>query len=44
MVARQRPNGHLDPWKEAGEPTTMDLSLGRPGAPQPKERHVAVNA
>jgi hypothetical protein len=44
MVARLGPNGHLDPWKEAREPATMDLSLGRPGAPRTKERYVAVNA
>ena len=37
MVARPGPDGHLDPWKDAGEPTTMDHSLGRPGAPQSKE-------
>ena len=37
MVARQRPDGHLDPWKDAAEPTIMDLSLGRPGAPRTKE-------
>ena len=37
MVARQRPNGHLDPWKDAREPATMGYSLGRPGAPQTKE-------
>ena len=44
MVARLGSDGHLDPWKDAREPATMDLSLGRPGAPRTKERYVAVNA
>src|SRR5215207_2683826 len=26
MVARERPNGDLDPWQGAGEPTIMDLA------------------
>jgi nucleotide-binding universal stress UspA family protein len=34
MVARRRRDGHLNPWKGPSEPTTMDLSLGRPGAPE----------
>ena len=43
MVARQTPNGDLDPWKDAGKPTTMDLSLGRPGAPKPKEDAMSLS-
>ncbi len=36
MVARQRPNGHLDPWKDAREPATMDLQPGQTGRPSTK--------
>jgi nucleotide-binding universal stress UspA family protein len=43
MVACQRPDGDLDPWKEARERATMDHSLGRPGAPQAKENEMSLS-